>query len=114
MPCLRFGIDVERDVVKRRERHLRTELLLVALLGELEECQRAAVAQAEEAVRIGALRAEQHVLLAPGRQQRQADDLLVEFSGRLEVLRYVGGVVQARWQFRFRGHDYLLRIKTNS
>ena len=98
---LRFRIDIERDVVERRERHLGAELLLVARFRKLEERQRAAVAETEETMRIGALGTEQHVLLAPGGEQRQADDLLVEFSGCLEVLRYVGGMVQARGQFAF-------------
>src|SRR4029079_7250707 len=73
---LRLLVDIQRDVVERRERHLRAELLLVALVGKLEERQRAAIAQAEKAVRIGAFGAEQHVLFAPGGQQRQADALL--------------------------------------
>src|SRR6185295_12747692 len=105
---LRFLVHVERDVVERRERHLRAELLLVTLFRELEESQRAAIAEAEEAMRVGALGTEQHVPLAPGGEQRQADDLLVEFPGRLEILRHVGRVVQARGQF-CSSHDYLLR-----
>ena len=91
---LRLRVHVQRDVVERRERHLRPELLLVLRVGELEERERAAVAEPEEAVAVGALGAEQHVLLAPGREQRQPDDVLVELARRLEILRDVRVVVQ--------------------
>src|SRR5690606_3855310 len=90
-----FRIDVQRDVMERRWRHLRCEQLLVLLVGELEEGQRAAVTQPEEAVAVGALLAEQLVLLAPGGNQRQADDVFVEMPRGLQVLRRVGRVVQA-------------------
>src|SRR5262245_58279466 len=99
-----------------RERHLRAELFLVGIFRELEESQRAAVSEAEEAMRIGAFRSEEKVLLAPGGEQRQPDDLFVKLSSRLEVARDIGGVVQARGQFCFRGglrrHDYLLRFRS--
>src|SRR5579862_4852546 len=92
---LGLGVDVERDVMERRERHLGAELLLVLRLLELEEGGRAAVAEPEEAVAIGAHRAEQLVGLAPGRDQRQADHVLIEFARRLHILGDVGGVMQA-------------------
>src|ERR1700723_3585299 len=49
---LRFGIHCERDVVKRRRRHLRPEFLLVLGVGELEEGEGATVAHAKEGVTV--------------------------------------------------------------
>ena len=66
----------------------------VLRVGELEERERPAVAETEEAVAVGALGPEQHVLLAPGREQRQADHVLVELACRLQVARHVRVVVQ--------------------
>src|SRR5688572_25074122 len=90
---LRFLVHVERDVMEGREWHLRAELLLVTRIRELEEGQGAAVAESEETMRVGAFSAEQQVFLAPGGEQRQADDLLVELPGRLEIARHVCRVV---------------------
>ena len=45
---LRLLVHVERDVMEGRHRHLRSELLLVFGIGELEEGERAAVADAKE------------------------------------------------------------------
>src|SRR5690606_20825675 len=101
---LGLGIDVQCDVVEGRGGNRRGELGLVLLVGELEEGQRAAVTDAEEAVAVGALLAEQLVLLAPRGHQRQADDVLVEMAGGLEGLRGGGGVVQTRRQRRRDGH----------
>jgi hypothetical protein len=74
-----------------------TELLRVVLVGKLEERQAGAVADVEEAVRVGAHLAEQVRLLGPGRYQLEADDLLVELAYRLQVLADVGIVVKARF-----------------
>src|SRR6185503_14764163 len=79
---------------------------LVGLVGELEERQRAAVAQPEEQMTISALGAEQHVRLAPGGHQRQADDVLVELAGRLQILRNICRVMQTRRQFAGSSHDF--------
>jgi hypothetical protein len=87
---------MQRDVVKGRERHLGAELLLIFGFLELKERQCTAVGQPEETVTVGPLRAEQHVLLAPGREQWKPDDVLVELARRLEIFRDVRGVVQPR------------------
>jgi hypothetical protein len=86
-------------MVERRFRYLRPEQFLVFRIGELEEGQRAAVAQAEEAMAVGALGAEQFVDLTPGRDQGQPNHFLVEFACRLQVLGDVSGVVQPLRQF---------------
>ena len=51
--------------------------------------------QREEAMAVGALLAEELILLAPCGHQRQADDVLIEVARGLEVLRGVGGVMQS-------------------
>jgi hypothetical protein len=63
--ALRVRVDVERDMAERGGRQRRIEQFLVGRIGELEEGQRAAVAEAEEAVAIGPLGAEQQILLTP-------------------------------------------------
>jgi hypothetical protein len=102
---LHVSVDFQRDVMKRRLRHLRAEQLLVRLVRKLEERERAAVTEPEEQVAIRALRAEQHVGLAPRRHERQADDVLIELARLFEVLRDVGGVMQTRRQFASGSHD---------
>ncbi len=65
-----------------------------SFVGELEERQRATVADAEEAMAIDAQRTEQFILLAPRRQQREAQNILIEMTGRLHVLGDIGIVMQ--------------------
>src|SRR5690606_4095202 len=77
---LGFGIHVQRDVMERTRWNRWREQLLVLLVGELEESQRTAVGEREEAMAVRALLAEQFVLLAPGGHQRQADDVLIEMT----------------------------------
>ena len=83
--------------MKRRGRHLRTEQILVSRVGELKEGQRAAIGQAEEQMAVGSLLAEQLVGLAPGRDQRQPDDVLVEWRVASRS-RDVRGVMQSGGQ----------------
>ncbi len=80
---LRVLVDVECNVVKRRERHLRPELRLILGIRELEEGERATVREAEKQVAVDTLGAEQHVLLTPSREQWQPDDVLIELARRL-------------------------------
>ena len=101
---------MQRDVVERRERHLRPELVGVRRVGELEEREGAAVRQPEEQVAVRALGAEQHVLLAPGREQRQPDDVLIELPRRLQVARHIGVVMEPVRKFRC-CHVCLLRLR---
>jgi hypothetical protein len=103
---LRFLVDVESDVAERAGGQFRAELGLVIVMGELEERQRAAVGQPEEAVALGPHLAEQLLLLAPGRDEREAEDVLVEMARRLEVFADIGGVVQAAGQLG--GHRHSL------
>jgi hypothetical protein len=102
---LRRLVDVERDVVERGLGHRRAELLLIAVVHELKERERAAVLELEEAVAVGADLAEQLVRLAPGRDQRQADDVLVERARLLEILGHVRRVVQPGGTGRHRLDD---------
>src|SRR5690606_31576408 len=78
------------------------ELGLIVGIGELEEGQRPAIADAEEAMAVGAVLSEQEIGFAPGRGQRQADDVLVEVARGLEVLRHVGRMMQTAWQLAHR------------
>src|SRR4029453_15395385 len=91
---LRRWIDLERDVMKGRLRDWRAKRPLVILIGELKERQRAAVGEAEEAVAIRAHLPEQFVGFAPGRHQRQPNDLLVELTGLFHILGGIGGMMQ--------------------
>src|SRR6266849_3128774 len=75
---LGLGIAFERDVMKRGGWHLRTEELLILGLLELEEGQRTAIADPEETVTIGPLRAEELVRLAPSGNQRKAQKIFVK------------------------------------
>src|ERR1700686_4668830 len=68
---LRFRVHRERDVVKRRWRHLRPEFLLVLGVLELEEGESAAVGHAVEGVAVGAYLAEQLIRLTPGRDRSE-------------------------------------------
>ena len=54
------------------------EEILVLLVRELEERERAAVGEAEERVAVDALGAEQLVGLGPGGEQREPEDVLEE------------------------------------
>src|SRR5690606_9901003 len=83
---LGFLVDVERDVPERRRRQRWIEQRLVLGIGELEEREARLVAKLEEAVAVGAVLAEQEVCLAPGRGERNAEDVLVEVARGLEVL----------------------------
>jgi hypothetical protein len=76
-------------------RHLGAELLLVLGVGELEEGEGAAVAEAVEGVAVRAYRAEELVGLLPGGDEGQADEVLVEGPGRLLVAGDIGVVVQS-------------------
>src|SRR5256885_3469623 len=105
---LRLSVHLERDMVERRRRHLRAELRLVGRVGELEEGERPAIADTVESVNVGAHLAEELIRLAPGRRQRQADDVLVEAPVPLLVPGHVGRVMQARRQFGELSHDTLL------
>src|SRR6185437_15381632 len=87
---LSVEVEVESDVMKRRERHLRAELLLILGLREFEERQRAAVADLEEEVAVDSLGAEELIDLAPGGRERQPDHLLVELARGLEIIRDIG------------------------
>ncbi len=80
------GADMEGDVDEGRRGDVRHEQLFILLLGELEEGQSAAIAHLEEEMAIGALLAEQLVLLAIGRRQREAEEILVEGARRLRSL----------------------------
>ena len=84
----------QRDVMKRRRRHLGPEFLLVLGVLELEEGEGAAVGHGVEGVAIGAHLAEQLVRLAPSRDQGHADDVLVELARLLLIARDVGIVMQ--------------------
>src|SRR6478609_7937568 len=108
---LSLGIDIQRDVMEGRGGNRRREQFLVFLVGELEEGQRTAVGQAEEAMAVHALLAEQFVLLAPGGDQRQADDVLVEVPGGFQILGGVGRVMQPGWKFCGNGHGLAPRFK---
>src|SRR6478735_3338710 len=101
---LGLGVDIQRDVMEGRSRDGRREQSLVFLVGKLEEGQRAAVGQAEEAMAVHAFLAEQFVLLAPGGDQRQADDVLVEVPGGFQILGGVGRVMQPGWKVGGKGH----------
>src|SRR6185437_10410427 len=92
---LSVAVDVQSDVMKGTEGHLRPELPVVLRLRELEERERPAVADAKEKMAVDALRAEELIDFAPGGHQRQADDVLIELARRLEVMRDVGVVMQA-------------------
>src|SRR5882762_4152568 len=63
---LRLRVHRERDVMKRRCRHLRSEFFPVLGVLELEEGEGTAVGHAVEGMTIGAYLAEQLVRLAPG------------------------------------------------
>ena len=102
-PCS-SGVTFERDVPERRRRQVGIEQVLVVVVGELEEGQRAAVTQAEERVAVDALRPEQLVGLGPRGHQREADEALVERPGRLQVLGDVRVVVQPARQLVRGGH----------
>ena len=67
---LQRRVDLEGDVPERRGGQLWVEQILVGLVGELEEGQRAAVAEGEERVAVHPLGAEQLVGLGPGRDER--------------------------------------------
>src|SRR5215471_15661143 len=67
---------------------------LVVLIGELEERQRGAVGEAEEAVTIRTHLPKELVGFAPGCHQRQPDHLLVELTGLLHILGGIGGMMQ--------------------
>src|SRR2546429_4774785 len=54
---------------------------------------------------VGAHLAEELIRLAPGREQRQPDDVLVELAGLLLIPRDVGIVMQARRQLGELSHD---------
>jgi hypothetical protein len=88
-------IDLEGDVRERRLRHRRTEQLLVLRVGELEERERTPIRQSEERVAVDPLGTEQLVGLAPRRNERQSDQVLVEATRRLLIAGHPGVVVQA-------------------
>src|SRR5436190_415503 len=75
---LGFGVAFERDVMKRGGRHFRPEEFLIFGLLELEEGQRAAVADSEETMTIGSDRSEELVRLAPSGNQRKSQQILVK------------------------------------
>ena len=105
---LRVSIDLQGDVDERARRHLGAEFGLIVRIGELEEGERAAIGEFEEHVAIGALLAEQLVLFAIGRHQREAENVFVEGAGRLQILGHIGSVVQAIGQnFRHRAHSII-------
>ena len=90
---LQLRVDVQRNVVKRRARHFRTELSGVIRVGELEEGQCSAVFDAEEAMAIDTHLAEEFVGFAPSRDQRHPNDVFVKMARRFHVTRHVGGMV---------------------
>jgi len=92
---LRLSVHFERNVVKGRRRHLRPEQFLIVRVRKFEERQRAPVCQFEKQVAVDSLRAKQLVDLAPRRDERQPDDVLVECPRGLEVPRDIRGVVKA-------------------
>jgi hypothetical protein len=85
--------------MKRGGGHLRTEEFLILGFFELEEGQRAAVADPEETMTIASHRAEELVRLAPSGNQRKAQQILVKSSCRLEILADVSGVMEPAWDF---------------
>src|SRR5439155_27147321 len=95
-------------------RHLRPEFLLVLGICKLEERERPPVADPVEGMHVGAHLAEELIRLAPGREQRQPDDVLVELAGLLLIPRDVGVVMQARRQLGELSHDTLLRFRSGS
>jgi len=94
---LRLFRDVERDVTERRWREIRIELILVRLVGELEERKRTSIGHSKEAVAVHADRTKQLVGLGPRGHERQPDEILVEGASRLEILGQICGVVQTKW-----------------
>ncbi len=95
-------------------RHLRAKEILVLRLRKLEKRQRTTVGQRKEQVAVNPLGSEQLVLLAPSRDQRKPDDVLIELPGRFQIARDVGGMVQSGRQFRGRRHETLLRSGSRS
>jgi hypothetical protein len=82
-------------MVKRRRRHLWAELLLVPGICELEESQSATVTDLKEAMTLSAYCTKQLVGLAPRRNQREAEKLLIKTSGYFEILSDVGIMMQS-------------------
>lgn len=100
---LRRAVDLVGLVAEQAERVVRHQLGVIGRVGELEERERAAVTDGEEGVAVGAFLAEQGLLLAPGRDQRQAEQVLVEVARRFQVAGHRRGMVQAAGQCG-RGH----------
>src|SRR5665213_2421669 len=104
---LRLLVNVQSNVVKRRVRHFGSELLLILELGKFKERQGAAISERKEKVTIHALRSKQFVDLAPGRDQGQPDDILVEFPRSFQVIGHVGVVMQTGRKLLDLGHGRL-------
>ena len=92
-------VHLERDVVETADFGglCRLGLLVDLVVGERKECQRAAVAQTVERVAKRDLAADPmiEVLLAPGRGQRDAENILEELAIFLLIPHDIGMVMQA-------------------
>src|SRR4029453_8877085 len=105
---LHVGGHPQGDVPEGRGRQLRIEQVLVFLVGELEERERAPVPETEERVAVHPLGTEQLVGFGPRGHQGKPDQVLVEGTRRLLVLRDIGVVVQSARKILC-GHDPSLR-----
>ena len=71
------------------------EFRLISGISKLEERERAAIGQFKEAMAIGTLFAEKLVFLAICRHQWEAEHVFVKGARRLQILRYIGCVMQS-------------------
>src|SRR5262245_16899555 len=100
--------------MKRRLRDGRTELPLVALIGELKERQRATIGKAKKAVTISAELAEQLVGFAPGCNKRKPNHFFVELAGLLHILRRIGCMMKTARKLGSSWHSCAPPIKPKS
>ena len=85
---LGLGVAFEGDMAGRGEFDR-----VFVLVRPLEKCEGATIADFKKRMTVFAARRGR--LLGPGREQRQAQNILVELARGLLVARYPGGVVQA-------------------